>query len=255
MGRKNNFVTRALEILRTEGIVEFSRKALAYVWREFLGVPYAFLEIKKFNSNILGELVDDVFHSYAGAIRPMQVRDEVVGLLRVLSKARPKVIIEIGTANGGTLFLFCRVAAKDATIISIDLPYGKFGGGYSWWRIPLYKTFRLPKQKLHLIRGDSHSWEILARVKNILGGKEVDFVFIDGDHSYEGVKTDFEMFSRLVRRGGIIALHDIVIKPAVTGCEVSRFWDEIKQPKYEYSEIISDWNQGWSGIGLLQWQK
>jgi predicted O-methyltransferase YrrM len=95
----------------------------------------------------------------------------------------------------------------------------------------------------------------LARVKDILGGKEVDFVFIDGDHSYEGVKTDFEMFSRLVRRGGIIALHDIVINPAETGCEVSKFWDEIKQPKYECSEIVSDWNQGWSGIGLLQWQK
>jgi cephalosporin hydroxylase len=255
MGRKNNFVTRALEILRTEGVIEFSRKALAYLWREFLGVPYAFLEIRKFNSNILGELVDDVFRSYAGAIRPMQVRDEIVGLLRVLSKARPKVIIEIGTANGGTLFLFCRVAAKDATIISIDLPYGKFGGGYSWWRISLYKTFRLPKQKLHLIRGDSHTWEILARVKDILGGKEVDFVFIDGDHSYEGVKTDFEMFSRLVRRGGIIALHDIVINLAETGCEVSKFWNEIKQTKYECSEIVGDWNQGWSGIGLLQWQK
>jgi cephalosporin hydroxylase len=255
MKRKNNFVTRALEILRTEGIIEFSRKALAYVWREFLGVPYAFLEIRRFNAKYPDELVDDVFHSYAGAIRPMQVRDEIVGLLRVLSKARPKVIIEIGTANGGTLFLFCRVAAKDATIISIDLPYGKFGGGYSWWRIPLYKAFRLPKQKLYLIRGDSHSWEVLARVKNILDDKEADFVFIDGDHSYEGVKTDFEMFSRLVRGGGIIALHDIVIKPAEAGCEVSKFWDEIKQTKYECSEIVSDWNQGWSGIGLLQWQK
>jgi predicted O-methyltransferase YrrM len=35
-----------------------------------------------------------------------------------------------------------------------------------------------------------------------------DFVFIDGDHSYEGLKADWEGWSRLLAPGGIIALHD-----------------------------------------------
>ena len=37
----------------------------------------------------------------------------------------------------------------------------------------------------------------------------VDFLFIDGDHSLEGVKLDDEQYGQLVRSGGIIAFHDV----------------------------------------------
>lgn len=37
---------------------------------------------------------------------------------------------------------------------------------------------------------------------------QIDFLFIDGDHSYEGVKTDFELYSTLLSDQGIIAIHD-----------------------------------------------
>ncbi|MCS7366302.1 MAG: class I SAM-dependent methyltransferase [archaeon YNP-WB-062] len=67
----------------------------------------------------------------------------------------------------------------------------------------------------------------------------MDFLFIDGDHTYEGVKKDFEMYSPLVRGGGIIAFHDIVQHPPETGCEVSGFWNEIKL-RYKYREIVED---------------
>lgn len=36
----------------------------------------------------------------------------------------------------------------------------------------------------------------------------LDFVFIDGDHTYEAVKIDFEMYFKKVRHGGLIFLHD-----------------------------------------------
>lgn len=36
------------------------------------------------------------------------------------------------------------------------------------------------------------------------------------------------MYRKLVREGGIIALHDIISHPPETGCEVSKVWDEIK---------------------------
>jgi len=49
-----------------------------------------------------------------------------------------------------------------------------------------------------------------------LNGEPLDFLFIDGDHTYEGVKRDFEMYSPLVRNGGIIAFHDIVKHPPET---------------------------------------
>jgi len=37
---------------------------------------------------------------------------------------------------------------------------------------------------------------------------QIDFLFIDGDHSYEGVKTDFDLYSNLLSDRGIIAIHD-----------------------------------------------
>lgn len=37
---------------------------------------------------------------------------------------------------------------------------------------------------------------------------KIDFLFIDGDHSYEGVKKDFELYSTLVNDNGIIVIHD-----------------------------------------------
>jgi cephalosporin hydroxylase len=247
---------RAFEVLKDEGVDVFLRKALAYVKREFklfLILPYALVKVKRANFANLDDLVDFSFHGVGGLIQPMQVRDEILSLLKILEENKPKVIIEIGTAMGGTLFLLCRVASKDATIISIDLPGARFGYGYYWWRIPLYKTFRLPKQKLHLIRADSHSKATLERVRQILNGRKVDFLLIDGDHSYEGVKKDFEMFNPLVKKGGTIAFHDIVTIPSALHCEANKFWDELKQGGYKYIEIVSDWKQGMCGIGLLQW--
>jgi predicted O-methyltransferase YrrM len=90
----------------------------------------------------------------------------------------------------------------------------------------------------------------LKEVERILGGEKVDFLFVDGDHTYEGVKRDFEMYSPLVRKGGIIAFHDICLHPPETRCEVSKFWNEIKHG-YKYVEIVEDWSQKWAGIGVL----
>ena len=183
-------------------------------------------------------------------IKPMQIKEEISELLKILDKIKPKITLEIGTANGGILFLFSQVATNDATILSIDLPGGKFGGGYPKWKIPLYKSFARKNQKIHLIRADSHSQETLEKVKNILNGKKIDFLFIDGDHSYEGVREDYQMYSKLVKRGGIIAFHDILPHPPETGCDVNRFWLEVREPM-RHIEIVKNWSQGWAGIGML----
>ena len=158
--------------------------------------------------------------------------------------------MEIGTANGGTLFLFARVSSPDAVIISIDLPHGRFGGGYPEWKIPLYKSFAARKQKIYLIREDSHELSTLDMANKILKGHKLDFLFIDGDHRYEGVKTDFEMYSRLVDMGGIIAFHDIVPGPSENVGGVPKFWNEIKH-SFNHAELVKDWKQGGGGIGII----
>lgn len=171
------------------------------------------------------------------SIKPMQSRDEITRFFSHILELRPKCVVEIGTCHGGTLYLWCQAAAPDALIVSIDLPEGEFGGGYPPERIPLYQSFAKPGQRLNLIRGDSHKKETLQELESSLGGQKVDFLFIDGDHRYEGVRADFEAYSRLVRPGGIIALHDIVERPAQPDLEVHRFWSELRQ-KYSTLEFI-----------------
>jgi len=169
------------------------------------------------------------------------VYEKILRPAGIVADLKPRRVLEIGTAGGGTLFIWCRLASDDATVISIDLPRGLFGGGYPMWRAVLYRYFRKPRQKLHLIRGDSHDPRTLEKVKKILGSEELDFLFIDGDHTYEGVKRDFEMYSPLVRRGGVVAFHDIVPGPQEYVGGVPRFWSEVKS-RHRHMEVVNDWS-------------
>ena len=190
------------------------------------------------------------FQYLAFSIKTFQVKYEITKLLKILKDLNPKIVLEIGTAGGGTLFLFTRIAKPEATIISVDLPGGYFGGGYAKWKIPLYQSFAKRRQKIHLVRANSHTSNTFELVKNILDSRMVDFLFIDGDHTYEGVKRDFNMYSSLVKEGGIIAFHDIAKYPHETTCDVNKFWNEIKNDN-ESLEIIEDINRNWGGIGVI----
>jgi len=64
--------------------------------------------------------------------------------------------------------------------------------------------------------------------KTLPWNKEIDVLLIDGNHSYEGVKADYERFEPFVKEGGIILLHDVLW--AHKGV-VKFFWDEIDYPK------------------------
>ena len=191
-----------------------------------------------------------VFSPGGEFIRPLQQRSEIEALLFMLSTRRPAVVVEIGTASGGGLLLFARAAARDAVIVSIDLPGGEFGGGYRRWRTPLYRTFAGPRQSVRLIRGDSHAPGTAHRLASILAGRPIDFLFIDGDHTYQGVSRDFDLYHPFVRPGGIIAFHDIVKHPAGIRCEVDRFWEQIKT-RFHHLEIVEDRNAGFAGIGVI----
>jgi cephalosporin hydroxylase len=195
------------------------------------------------------ELFEFATHAMAGTLKPIQIRSEIIELLELVRKRRPKTVMEIGTANGGTLFLCSHVVAGDATLISLDLPGGY--GAYPQWKEVLFKSLGRIEQSMHLLRADSHNPATLESVKSILNGRKLDFLFIDGDHHYEGVKQDFEMYAPLVAADGILALHDIVsVKPAAEWCEVDRFWQELKSGR-PHREIVEDWQQNGGGIGIV----
>jgi predicted O-methyltransferase YrrM len=187
---------------------------------------------------------------FFGVIHAMQVPSEVRRMVSELTPLRPKRLLEIGTAGGGTLFMITRAVDPQALVISVDLPAGMWGGGYPLWKSGVYRGMALPGQRVELVRGDSHAPQSLERVRAILGAEQLDFLFIDGDHTYEGVKKDLEMYGPLVRKGGIIGFHDIEPHPSGNGGDVPRFWREVAQTR-EVQEFVENPNGGY-GIGLIR---
>ena len=183
-------------------------------------------------------------------INPSQIKEEITAFLKILARCKLRFVLEIGTAKGGTLFLFTRISMPKALIISIDLPSGQFGGGYPDWKVPLYKSFTIHEQKMYLIRKDSHAQSTLDVTKKILNENKLDLLFIDGNHTYNSVQADFEMYSGLVRKGGIISFHDIVPGPSASVGDVPRFWNEIKH-SFHHFELVKNWKQGGCGIGII----
>jgi predicted O-methyltransferase YrrM len=185
--------------------------------------------------------------------RPLQKKSEMLGLLRLIQRRRPSAICEVGAAGCGTTFLLTQAATSAATIIAIDLDF-------TFSREMALKSFALPGQKLICLRQDSHQPETVMTLKNRLAGCSLDVLYLDGDHSYEGVKTDFELYSPLVAPGGIIVFHDIVpdfksrygIQTSSDVGGVPQFWQEIKA-SYRVEEIVEDYEQDGFGIGVLHW--
>jgi cephalosporin hydroxylase len=198
----------------------------------------------------LDEIVDFAFSTYGGLFRPFQNRVEMERFLERVRDLRPDRVVEIGTARGGTLFLLSCVASPMATLVSIDLPAGPFGGGYPAWKGGLYRRMMGLRQTLHLLRGNSHSDAMLDRARAALGDEPVDVLFIDADHSYAGAKSDFLRYRGLVREGGLVVLHDIVESRFDKDVTVAPLWRELAG-RFETSEIIESPDQGQFGIGVI----
>ncbi len=177
-------------------------------------------------------------------INTLQMRTEILALANAVAALKPRTILEIGTARGGTLLIWSSLASEK--VISCDLVH----------REPqkaLLEALPPPGSacKVTLLTGNSHAAEFKQRVAAELGGEKVDFLFIDGDHTVEGVKADYEDYREFVRPGGIIAFHDIVEKQPFETNQVHQLWRDIKT-QTNTEEFINDPDQCGFGIGIIQ---
>lgn len=183
------------------------------------------------------------------AIQSQQIRSEFLELAVMVKAQRCKYIMEIGTYRGGTLFVFSQLAAPRATVISLDFHFSLLGKVYGALQKQILRKFVRNGKTLFLLRHDSHLPETQRIVREILKGNQLDFLFIDGDHTYEGARADFMMYSPFVRKGGLIAFHDIAESGGSR--EVHRLWEELR-PNYEHREFIHRTGSGAMGIGVLR---
>ncbi len=153
-----------------------------------------------------------------------QNKDELRELLPLVAKIEPKVIVEIGMWRGYSMELWYKAFSPEL-LITIENDQEAFN--FMRERIKNGELAYMNSSAIS-ISGDSHDPKTLANIAELLGNRQIDFLFIDGDHTYEAVKKDFVAFyMTLVRRGGIIALHDAALR-GNEKVEVWKFWDELK---------------------------
>jgi hypothetical protein len=121
----------------------------------------------------------------------------------VLAQLRPRLALEIGTAEGGSL---SRIAAHSERVISFDLVEPE--------------TWVKALDNVELRTGDSH--ELLPRELERLAaaGEEVDFVMVDGDHSAEGARRDVaDLLASDAIKNAVILAHDSLNQEVRQGLE------------------------------------
>lgn len=186
-------------------------------------------------------------------IRLAQEHSEIKDLCERVKSHKPRIIAEIGTWNGGTFYVWTRTNPQAEKIISIDLPDGDYGGGYDEKRIKFFTEFASDRKNtlLSFIRGDSKSMSTIEMLKSVIGNSKIDFLYIDGDHTYEGIKKDFEIYSEFMSPDGIVGFHDI--NTYKIGYGVNQYWNEIKQ-NFKHEEFIKPGTRV-MGNGLLYLKK
>ena len=195
----------------------------------------------------LDEVVDWAMNFGGGGfmtVKTLQIPKEITQLAQAVQALKPRIIVEIGTARGGTLLIWSYLATE--RVITCDL------NDMSLQR-PLFSRFPPPGSKcqVSLLSGNSHDAGFKARLARELNGEQADFMFIDGDHTEGGVEADYHDHKEFVRPGGLIAFHDIVEKQPLPTNQVYHFWKRLK-PGADVQEFVANPEQCGFGIGVIR---
>lgn len=172
------------------------------------------------------------------------------GLARSL---KPKVCVEIGSARG-----------KSACAVGLALRRNGGGKLYAidphsptnWNDIHSADTFSIINKHLKKA-GVTKFVEIVRKTSSeaaVGWSQKIDLIFIDGDHSYEGVKADWELFLPHLNEFGVVVFHDTLwnLRPdpnytARADMGVPRFVEELRAAGYPVITIDKNF-----GVSLVQ---
>jgi len=172
------------------------------------------------------------------------------GLVRSL---RPDVVVEIGSARGWST---CHIALALRENVCGRL-YAVDPHAATEWNDAGDARASLPALRRHLAQTGLGPWVEIVRMTSADAAKDwvrpIDLLFIDGDHSYAGVKADWELFSPHLSRFGVAVFHDACwdqrrddpLFRADMG--VPRFLEELRSRGYPIVTIDRDF-----GVSLVQ---
>lgn len=164
-------------------------------------------------------------------------------LMRLL---KPKRMAELGSHYGCSLFAFAQAIKDfglDTQIFAIDTWKGDEQAGFYGEEIiegvKKIKAEQFPQQKIELMR--MFFDDALPKIPD----GSLDLIHIDGLHTYEAVKHDFETWLPKLKENGVMLMHDIGLTAQATGYGSAKFWQELAA-KYPNFALMHSW-----GLGVL----
>ena len=162
----------------------------------------------------------------------------------LIATLRPAVLVELGTHYGESYFGFCQSVEEnrlDCKCWAIDTWRGDEHAGFYdesvYQEVAAYNTaqYRLFSQLLRTT---------FDTACDQFADGSIDLLHIDGLHTFDAVKQDFDRWFPKVRPGGIVLIHDINVRHA--NFQVWRLWDDLKHQFHTF-----EFNHWW-GLGVLQ---
>lgn len=140
-------------------------------------------------------------------------------MLTTMQAARSKTYVEIGTLLGKSATAVSQLPFVE-TVVTVDVFNPSYFKDDSLTKTKAPRTVEEfenlaneyirqygQSEKVTVINGKSK--DSLPAVENALGGMKIDFLFIDGDHSFDSVYGDYQTYFPLMSPNGIIAVHDV----------------------------------------------
>jgi predicted O-methyltransferase YrrM len=165
---------------------------------------------------------------------------------------KPEVCVEIGSARGKSA-CYIGMALREngrGKLFAID-PHQRT----NWNDSDSVDTFEIMKKNLRRLRLTDQV-EIIRKTSYAAAqvwSRQIDMIFVDGDHSYEGVKRDWELYVPAVGKFGVVIFHDTIwdLQPdpkwSRPDIGVPRFVDELRQQGYPVLTINKDY-----GVSMVQ---
>ena len=181
---------------------------------------------------------------YVGGIRiqqdPVEFSELVMYMINYSEFKHPlRKHLQIGAAAGGSVFVLNKYLKFDNIVVIDD---GKH---------PVAKLRPCILSGISYIDhiGDSQDTQTVEWLSSL--GFRFDSIFIDADHSYEGVKRDTELYIPYLKLGGMVIYHDI----NSPGCGIKKYTDELINDSKFLIPWSADFVNPEKGLGLRVFNK
>jgi len=168
----------------------------------------------------------------------LQLPQDMFALQEIIFKTRPKFIVEVGVAWGGSLLFYSTLmeALGGGCVVGVDVyipedlkkrvgEFGKISERITW------------------VEGSSVEQATLDRIKEIIGNTRAVMIDLDSNHTHEHVLQELRLYSPLVGKGSYLICGDTVVEDIPEQNHRARPWGPGNNPKTALDQFLKENNR------------